>query len=194
LSEPLAIPELTTPRWRLRAWVELDAGALHAAFGDPETMRFWDSPPQRDVAETVAFIRDSRSADPRFHAAFAITSRATGETVGMVNYHERRPERRRLAVGWILVRPWRRQGIMREAVPALLNHCFGILGAHRIEARIEAENAPSLRLAEYLGFQHEGDMRDWTFVDGEPRSVQMHALLRPDWVARRDHVSSTSNP
>jgi RimJ/RimL family protein N-acetyltransferase len=190
LPAALTIPELNTPRLRLRAWVESDADALHAAFGDRETMRFWDFPPRRNVAETASLIRDSRSADPRFHAAFAITMRDTGQTVGMVNYHDHRPSHRRLAVGWILIPPWRRQGIMREAVPALLNHCFDALGAHRIEARIEAENVPSLRLAEWLGFQREGFMRDWAFVAGEPRSLHMHALLRPDWV----HVSSTSNP
>jgi RimJ/RimL family protein N-acetyltransferase len=45
------IPELETPRLRLRAWVEADAEALHAAFGDPETMRFWD-PPAGQVSST----------------------------------------------------------------------------------------------------------------------------------------------
>ena len=183
MSESDAVPELETPRLRLRAWLESDAGALHAAFGDAETMRFWNSPPRRDVAGTVEMIRDSRTADPRFHAAFAVTLRDSGEAVGMVNYHDRRQANRRLAVGWILIRSWQRQGIMREAVPALLNHCFDRLGTHRIEARIEAENAASVRLAEWLGFEREGLMRDWMFVGDEPRSPHMHALLRPRWVA-----------
>jgi hypothetical protein len=37
-------------------------------------------------------------------------------------------------------------------------------------------------------------MRDWMFVDGEPRSPHMHALSRPEWLARNAQVSSTSNP
>jgi RimJ/RimL family protein N-acetyltransferase len=83
---------------------------------------------------------------------------------------------------------------MREAVPALLNHCFHRLDAHRIEARIEAENTPSVALANWLGFQREGLMRDWMFVGDEARSPHMYALLRPDWIARWDQVSSTSSP
>jgi ribosomal-protein-alanine N-acetyltransferase len=157
---------------------------LHAAFGDIETMRFWNSPPRRDVAETAAMIRESRTADPLYHTAFAVTLRASGEPVGMVNYHDRRPVNRRLAVGWILIRSWQHQGFMREAVPALLNYCFDRLDTHRIEARIEAENAASVRLAEWLGFEREGLMRDWMFVGGEARSPHMHALLRPRWEAR----------
>jgi ribosomal-protein-alanine N-acetyltransferase len=187
------LSELETPRLLLRAWVEADAEHLHAAFGDPETMRYWAFPPRRDVAETVDMIRESRAVDPQIHAAFAITLRDTGEPVGMVNYHERRPIHRRLALGWILDRSWQHRGIMREAVPALLNHCFERLDTNRIEARIEAENKPSVRLADWLGFAREGLMRDWMFVAGEPRSPHMHALLHPDWVAR-GQVSSTSSP
>jgi ribosomal-protein-alanine N-acetyltransferase len=187
------LSELETPRLLLRPWDEADAEALHAAFGDPETMRFWAFPPRRDLPETVDMIRESRAVDPQIHAAFAITLRDTGEPVGMVNYHERRPIHRRLALGWILVRSWQHRGIMREAVPALLNHCFDRLDTNRIEARIEAENTPSVRLAEWLGFAREGLMRDWMFVGGEPRSPHLHALLLSDWAAR-GQVSSTSNP
>lgn len=186
--------ELRTPNLLLRPWAEADAEALHAAYGDAETMRFWDSPRRESVTETAGMIRGSRAADPRYHAAFAIVPRRGGPAVGAVNYHDRLSFARRLAVGWILAEAWRRRGIMREAVPALLDHCFDDLGAHRIEARIEPGNLASARLAEALGFQREGLMRDWTFVDGEPRSCYMHALLRPDWRDRRAQVSRTSSP
>jgi [ribosomal protein S5]-alanine N-acetyltransferase len=175
------VPDLETPHLRLRHWSEDDATPLHAAFGDAETMRFWDSPPTRDLAATAASIRDSRSADPRFHAALSIVRKAGSEVVGMVNYHARQPLNRRLAVGWILVPAWQRRGIMREAMPAFLNHCFDHLQTHRIEARIEPENTASARLAECLGFTPEGLMRDWMFVGDEPRSVRLYALLRADW-------------
>ena len=170
----------------MRAWEESDAEALLAAFGDPETMRFWESPPRRDVAETAAMIRDSRAADPRFQAAFAVTSRGSGQPVGMANHHDRRPVYRRLAVGWILIRSWQHQGIMREAAPAPLNHCFGHLDTHRIEAG----NTPSVRLAEWPGFEREGLMRDWMFVAGEARSPCLHPLSRHDWDARGAPVTA----
>ena len=102
----------------------------------------------------------------------------------MVNYHDRRPVNHRLVVGWILVRSWQNRGIVREAVPVPLNHCFDNLDTHRIEARIEPENTPSVRLAEWLGFQREGLMRDWMFVAGEARSPCLYALLRHDWDGR----------
>ncbi len=175
---------LETPRLRVRVLAEADAIGLHEAYGDPETMRYWDAPPSRSVAETAAHIRQSRAMSVDTHAAFAVTLRESGLVVGMVNYHDRRPHHHRLSVGWLLAKPWWRQGIMREAMPALLDHCFDRLDAHRIEAKIEPRNIASIRLAGRLGFAREGLMRDWVFVGGQPRSLQLYALLRPAWAHR----------
>jgi RimJ/RimL family protein N-acetyltransferase len=116
-----------------------------------------------------------------WHAAFAVALRADDRVLGMVNYHARVPANRRLAVGWITLPRWRRQGLMREAVTALLGHCFETLDSRRVEAQIEPGNTASAALAESLGFEREGLMRDWLFVGGEPRSMQLYALLRPAW-------------
>jgi [ribosomal protein S5]-alanine N-acetyltransferase len=168
----------------LRRLAETDAPGLHAAYGDADAMRFWDSLPSRDEAETAARIRQSADVNPQWHAAFAVLRRETGQFVGMVNYHLRQPWNRRLAIGWILARPWWRQGFAGEATGALLDHCFTTLGTHRVEAHIEPDNAASIRLAERLGFRHEGTMRDWLFVAGQPRDMLLYALLQPDWESR----------
>ncbi len=181
MPEPPAIPELHTPRLTLRRLEETDAADLHVAYGDADTMRFWDSLPSRNEAETAARIRQSVDANPQWHAAFAVLQRETGRFVGMVNYHWRQPWNRRLAIGWILLRPWWRQGFAGEATGALLGHCFTTLGTHRVEAHIEPANAASIRLAERLGFRQEGLMRDWLFVADQPRDMVLYALLRPDW-------------
>ena len=177
------LPTLATRRLRLRPLWEEDAAGMHQAYGDPVAMRFWDALPSRDLAETVEHVRRSRAIDPQFHAAFAVETLDTGEFVGMVNYHARWAAARRLAVGWILVPRFWHLGLMREAMAALLRHCFDDLDTHRVEAEIEPENAASIRLAERLGFQREGLLRDRMFVAGEPRSVFMYALLQPAWSA-----------
>ncbi len=183
MTEPPDVPDLQTPRLTLRRIAEADAPDLHAAFGDADTMRFWDSLPSVDAAETAGRIRNSLEASPQWHAMFAVSLRHTGQFVGTVNYHMRTPWNHRLAVGWMLVRPWRKQGLAAEAAGALLQHCFTALDTHRIEARIEPPNAASIRLAERLGFRHEGLMRDWLFVGGQPRDMLLYALLHPDWSA-----------
>jgi RimJ/RimL family protein N-acetyltransferase len=70
---------------------------------------------------------------------------------------------------------------MHEAMFALLSHCFDRLETHRVEAEIEPANDRSARLAERLGFQREGLLRDRLNVAGEPRSCWMYSLLRQEW-------------
>jgi RimJ/RimL family protein N-acetyltransferase len=175
------VPDFETSRLRLRRLTAGDAAGLHEAYGDAETMRFWDAPPSRDRTETEQRIARSLAVDSTWHAAWAVLGREDGRFLGMVNYHARQPWNRRLAVGWILVPSARRQGFMAEAMNAVLPHCFGVLATHRIEAEIEPDNIRSARLAGRLGFRREALLRDRLCVAGEYRSVWMHALLRPDW-------------
>jgi len=78
----------------------------------------------------------SAEADPRWHGMWAIQIR-TGRFVGAINYHAHNEQQRRLALGWIVVPSLWRHGIMTEAAPPVISHCFRHLNAHRIEARIE---------------------------------------------------------
>ena len=173
-------PTFTTARLRLRPLEPRDAKALHACYGDPEAMRFWDSAPSRDVAETKARIGRNT---PRF-AAWAILSKDGKRFLGMVNYHHRHASHRRLEVGYILARPHWRKGLMHEAMTAFLGYCFGALANHRVEALIEPGNAASRGLVEKLGFAAEGLLRDRLCVEGKYRSVLIYALLAEDWHAR----------
>src|SRR6185503_3060524 len=138
---------LETPRLTLRPLVASDAEGLHGCYGDADAMRFWDALPARDVAETATRLQLTLTADPRWHAGWAVVLKESGQFIGFVNYHNREPRSRRLAVGYILARAYWRRGLMTEAMRSFVTHCFTVLGAHRIEALIEPENAASLRLA-----------------------------------------------
>ncbi len=178
-----SVPLLKSDRLLLRPWIEKDAPELLAAFGDPETMRFWNTPPLRTAGELADQITRSRSASPDQHAAWAVLLKEEGRVVGMVNYHHRDLRNRRLEVGFIACPAYQRQGYMREAVRALIQHCFVTLDVHRIEAMIAPQNTRSVALVERLGFKLEGGpLRDRLALAGDSwMSVLVYALLRPEW-------------
>jgi len=189
MTEPVTqVPALNTARLRLRCLMIEDAPAAHQAYGDSEAMRFWDMPPSIDLEETERRLKRSLSVDPQWHATWAVLARPDDQLpedqfIGMVNYHARQPWNRRLALGWILIPRFEGRGYMQEAVRAVLTHCFATLNTHRIEAEIEPANVRSVRLAQRLGFQREGLLRDRLFVADHPRSLQMYSLLRSEWGA-----------
>ena len=179
----MTLPVFETPHLTLRSIIEHDAEGLHEAYGDADAMRHWDLPLSVDVSQTVERIRASAEADARWHGMWAIQTHA-GRFAGAINYHAHNEHQRRLALGWIVVPSLWRHGIMTEAAPPVISHCFTRLNAHRIEARIEPENLSSRRLAAKLSFTEEGLLRDWLYVAGTFRSVVMYSLLRPEWMTR----------
>ena len=177
MTEPaIQVPAFDTARLRLRCLVIEDAPAAHQAYGDPEAMRYWDTPPSIDLEETERRLLRSLSVDPQWHGTWAVLARRDGQIpddqfIGMVNYHARQPWNRRLALGWILIPSFQGLGYMREAVGAVLGHCFTTLNTHRVEAEIEPENVRSARLAQRLGFKREGLLRDRLLVADQPRTA-----------------------
>lgn len=187
MSEPAnQVAALDTARLQLRRLRIEDAPAAHQAYGDAEAMRYWDMLPSPDLEETQRRLQRSLSVDPQWHATWSVWARRGGEfpddrVIGMVNYHARQAWNCRLTLGWILIPHFQGRGYMQEAVGAVLTHCFTVLDIHRVEAEIEPDNVRSARLAQRLGFQREGILRDRLFVAGQPRTVQMYGLLRSEW-------------
>jgi [ribosomal protein S5]-alanine N-acetyltransferase len=72
------------------------------------------------------------------------------------------------------------QGYTTEAVRLLIDYLFGAKKVNRISLVIVPENAPSRRIAEKCGFQHEGTARGALFKGGHNVDVLIYSLLRDD--------------
>ena len=64
------------------------------------------------------------------------------------------------AIGYWLDREHRRRGVMTAAVRELARYGFAQLALHRIEIRTDVLNADSRAIAERLGFQLDGVLRE----------------------------------
>jgi [ribosomal protein S5]-alanine N-acetyltransferase len=80
-------------------------------------------------------------------------------------------------------------GVITAAVALVVDHCFGRVGLHRLEATVRPENAASLRVLEKLGFRKEGLFERYLDVDGAWRDHLVYALtaeeVRPGGLAGR---------
>ena len=72
------------------------------------------------------------------------------------------------------------QGVTPTAVAMASDHCFDVLGLHRIEINIRPENTASLRVVEKLGFRAEGSREKYLHIDGAWRDHLTFALCRED--------------
>jgi RimJ/RimL family protein N-acetyltransferase len=179
------IPTLETPRLKLRALAEADVPALFAIFGDAESMRYWSRPELATIDEAEAMLRDiQKNGASGDFVQLGIARREDDLVIGTCTLHRIQRDHRRAELGYILRRDHWGRGLAREALMALLDHAFGVLEFHRLEADVDPRNAASIRLLERLGFKLEGHLRERYFVAGDIQDSSIYGLLAPEWRAR----------
>jgi RimJ/RimL family protein N-acetyltransferase len=142
--------ELTTARLSLTPLdPDRDAEALHAAYSDPEVMRWWNVPLCVDVAET----REHLASRLRGEGAHAWTVREAMKPVGVVGLLG---DVAVPGLSWMLCRQAWGRGLMAEAATAVVDYALGPLGLARVEAWVEATNLRSLSTARRLGLTEYG--------------------------------------
>ena len=77
------------------------------------------------------------------------------------------------------------QRLMREALDQVLDHAFGALGLHRVEANIQPQNAPSIALARGAGFRLEGFSPRYLLIGGQWRDHERYAITADERAAAR---------
>jgi ribosomal-protein-serine acetyltransferase len=100
---------------------------------------------------------------------------------GSVRLKDIDQDNRKAQIGYFLGSEFGGRGIMTSAVHAVLTYCFSSLNLNRIELRCAAGNAPSIRVAERVGFVREGVLRQEQCLNGVFVDHCVYGLLRADF-------------
>jgi [ribosomal protein S5]-alanine N-acetyltransferase len=87
---------------------------------------------------------------------------------------------RTASVGYWIDEQFAGHGVIPTSLAMALDHCFMVVGLHRIEATIRPENRASRRVVEKLGFHEEGIRRRSLHVDGAWRDHVCYAITAED--------------
>lgn len=83
---------------------------------------------------------------------------------------------RSAAIGYWVGQRFAGRGIAPTAVAMAADHCFFVLGLHRVEVNIRPENTPSLRVVEKLMLRDEGVRERYLHIAGEWADHRCFAL------------------
>jgi RimJ/RimL family protein N-acetyltransferase len=109
----------------------------------------------------------------------------TGELAGDVGLFWHSREHAGGELGYVLNPALGGRGYATEAASVMLRLGFEDLGLHRIVARIEEDNEPSVRLARRLGMRQEARLVHNEFFKGRWSNEVDFAMLADEWFARR---------
>ena len=178
-------PVIETPRLILREMVPQDAEAVHYIFSDAEVMQYYDMPAFTGIEEAEAMItRQRQRFEQKERFRWGIALRSNNRIIGTGGYVDWNKHWYCGELGYDLARAYWRQGIMSEAVLAMIDFGFTSMELNRIEAEVMPENTASAQLLRKLGFQQEGVRREYGFWGGMFHDLALFALLRREYTSR----------
>ncbi len=112
------------------------------------------------------------------HCALLVCLRDGGDMVGVVNITNIiRGLFQSAYVGYFVFEGFERQGLMREALSAAVQHAFKKMKLHRLEANIQPGNTASIALAQACGFSKEGFSPRYLKIRGQWKDHERWAIV-----------------
>ena len=176
-------PRLDTDRLILRELRPTDARALYAILSGAAVTEYYDDDPFTELAQARDQIESwNRGYQGRRAIRWAIALGDDGQLIGTCGYYDLHPYHRRAGIGYELAPSFWAQGIMTEALQAILGYGFDELDLVRIQATVMPGNTASVRLLERLGFQREGVLRAYERWGSKGHlNLAMFSLLDRDY-------------
>ena len=177
-------------RLLLRPLTSRDIDALLAYRGREDVCRYVPFEPmtREDITErlTGQWARTELTSEGQSLTLGAEVSQ-TGELAGDIILFWHSEEHAGGEIGYVFNPSLGGRGYATEAVSMMLRLGFEELGMHRIIARIDERNDPSVRLARRVGMRQEARLVENEFFKGEWSTELDFAILAAEWHATHSH-------
>lgn len=176
---------IETDRLVLRPWLDADAEALFKYASDPDIGPIAGWPPHTSVENSLEIIRTVFSAPE----TYAIVKKDTGEPVGCCGImfadglHSAAMKPGEAEIGYWIGKPHWGQGLIPEAVRALLARCFNELALDAVWCGYYEGNDKSRRVCEKCGFRFHHTNRDILSPLGDNRTEHFYLMTKEEYDA-----------
>lgn len=156
-------PVLTTARLVLRPFrIEDDHDMFTNWASDAEVTKYLMWPTHNSIEVSQYVLNDwiPHYTEPDYYQ-WAIT--IDGHAIGSIAVVEHDDRVGKAHIGYCIGRNWWHQGIMSEALQAVMNYLFDVVGYNRLDSRHDPRNPNSGAVMRKCGMKYEGTLRqsDW---------------------------------
>lgn len=174
-------PVLETQRLVLRQFTLKDTDALFGLRGNEEVMQYMDRAPHYTAHDSESMIKAmSYSFQMLESINWAIELKDKPGCIGYAGIRNLMWQHARAEIHYALAPDLWGQGIMSEAMPAVIDFAFNKMTLHGIEANINPNNARSEKLLLKLGFKKEAHFRENYLFEDQFLDSVIYCLLETD--------------
>ena len=174
---------IETERLRLRRFTVEDAGDMYRNWAsDPEVTKYLTWPTHTGVEVSRAVLKDWISAySQNDYYQWAIVLKEHGcDPIGSIAAVQLDDNVSKVHIGYCIGEEWWHHGIMTEALKAVMEFFFDVVGANRIESRHDPRNPHSGMVMKKCGMKYEGTMRSSDRNNQGICDACWYALLKTD--------------
>lgn len=170
---------LETERLLLRRVSINDLNEILELRGNPETMKFIPRPmvkTEEDALNHFKMIDEKIEKNEGIN--WAITVKGNPKLIGIIGHYRIQPENHRCEIGYMILPQYNGQGIVTEAIKAVLEYGFEDMNMHSIEAVIDPDNIASERVLQKNGFVKEAHILENEYYDGKFWDTVIYSILK----------------
>lgn len=178
----LPFPELHSERLVLRQLHSSDIDEVYELRLDKATTRYIPealAQTREHALEHIQAVNKEIAANKSIN--WAITTKDSGELIGLIGLVRIKPRNHRAEIGYILHESNRGRGLMSEALKLILEYAFVTLGFNSVIAVIDPDNLASEKLLKRHGFKKEAHLRENIHYKDEYRDTVIYGLLKREF-------------
>jgi ribosomal-protein-alanine N-acetyltransferase len=174
---------IETPRLILRRAVREDAQPMFRNWAsDPEVTKYLTWPAHGSVAISEMVI-DSwlGEYEKDSYYQWMIVLKELGEPIGSISVVRQNESIGEMEIGYCIGKKWWHQGVVSEALAAVIEHLFTQVRVNRIVARHDPRNIHSGHVMQKCGMRYEGTAHCADRNNQGICDAAQYAILRDDW-------------
>ena len=174
---------IETKRLLLRPFLESDAQAMYDSWASrPDNLLHvtWDAHESPEVTQQsiARWVENYQNMD--FYKWAICLKENPDSVIGDISMVDMDEAVNACEVGYILSKDYWGQGLMTEALKAVLNYLLQDAGFNRVTARFVTANPASGRVMSKAGMSYEGTFRQAVFHKGQVKDFSVYGILTSD--------------
>ena len=153
---------------------------------DPEVTKYltWPTYEKVETAYPILDMWIKGYEKPDFYQ-WMIVLKEIDEPIGSISSVHQRDDIGEVEIGYCIGRNWWHQGIMSEALGAVMAYFFEEIGMNRVKAKHDPRNPNSGAVMRKCGMQYEGTSRASDRNNQGICDIATYGILRKDWKKNR---------